>query len=73
MGPRLDTGGWLALTQVLLSPHTQRDSHPVRYTELSSARERQFLALRLSDIDAKRFLIIYEKQPTSGAPPAKAE
>ncbi len=38
MGPRLDTGGWLTLTETHYWISTGRDFHPARCTELSSAR-----------------------------------
>ena len=38
MGPRLDTGGWLALTKTPLGAPPGRDFHPARYAELIPAR-----------------------------------
>ena len=40
MDPRLDTGGWLTLTETHYWISTDRDFHPARCAELSSARER---------------------------------
>jgi hypothetical protein len=38
MDPRLETGGWITLKRIPLGIFPDRDFHPARYTELSSAR-----------------------------------
>ncbi len=68
MDPRLDTDGWLTLTETHYWISTDRDLHPARCAELSSARERaghrrRFFAVRWTGLVMCLLIFVVAKFP----------